>query len=587
MRRSHIINLIGQNYLTSNIENEEFSYHKAFNNLKQNIPQLPEEYYLINYREPFKLDIRFENNGLSILVETKGKFTEKDFKQLEAYIWWEKQYRPKNKIIAILADTEEESKRAKIWKDGTLINDDEINTFEYYEQLYNKKTNDKLKVLKTTNELNNLLHKFAIKEKHRSQFVGSCLVALNNNLKYSEEITTKEILDRISARLDEKLNDNENKKTKIDILKDVLKQQDIKELKVHQICQILNIIDEKLIPFINEKTNEGEDLLNLFFTTFNKYTGKADKNQAFTPTHITDFMTDLVHLTEDSNVLDITCGSGAFLIQAMKKMLALTSSQEKKKEIKSNQIYGIEREENAFGLATTNMLIHQDGKSNIICADCFDKKEWIKQKNINAILMNPPFNAQKMPSSCPQNNKGMDSTKGFYFVNWVADVVNQGYLCTILPLSCAIGTSTEIAKYKKKMLEKHTLEAVFSLPNEIFYPGASASTCIMLFKLGTRHDPQTPTFFGYFKDDGFEKRKNLGRVEIKDWNNTKTKWLKAFKENAELEGFSVKHKVTWQDEWLAEAYMKTDYSKLTEEDFIQSIRDFISYKVKNGSIDHE
>ena len=149
--------------------------------------------------------------------------------------------------------------------------------------------------------------------------------------------------------------------------------------------QVVLVVEDAVVVDVNNlygnalkvvgKTNEGEDLLNLFFTTFNKYTGKADKNQAFTPTHITDFMTDLVHLTEDSKVLDITCGSGAFLIQAMKKMLALTSSQEKKKEIKSNQIYGIEREENAFGLATTNMLIHQDGKSNIICANCFDKKE--------------------------------------------------------------------------------------------------------------------------------------------------------------------------------------------------------------------
>ena len=137
------------------------------------------------------------------------------------------------------------------------------------------------------------------------------------------------------------------------------------------------------------------------------------------------------------------------------------------------------------------------------------------------------------------------------------------------------------------MLEHHTLEAVFSLPNEIFYPGASASACIMLFRLGTRHDSEKPTFFGYFKDDGFEKRKNLGRVEIRDWNNTKAKWLRAFKEGAELEGFSVKHKVTANDEWLAEAYMKTDYSKLTEEDFIQTIRDFMSYKVKNGEIQND
>lgn len=36
------------------------------------------------------------------------------------------------------------------------------------------------------------------------------------------------------------------------------------------------------------------------------------------------------------------------------------------------------------------------------------------------------------------------------------------------------------------------------------------------------------------------------------------------------------------DEWLIEAYMKTDYSQLTENDFEQTIRDFYSYKIKHG-----
>ena len=66
------------------------------------------------------------------------------------------------------------------------------------------------------------------------------------------------------------------------------------------------------------------------------------------------------------------------------------------------------------------------------------------------------------------------------------------------------------------MLKKHTLEAVFTLPDDIFYPGASVNTCVMLFKLGTPHNSEIPTFFGYYKDDGFIKRKNRGRVEKQD-----------------------------------------------------------------------
>lgn len=42
------------------------------------------------------------------------------------------------------------------------------------------------------------------------------------------------------------------------------------------------------------------------------------------------------------------------------------------------------------------------------------------------------------------------------------------------------------------------------------------------------------------------------------------------------------HKVTCDDEWLAEAYMETDYTKLTINDFERTIRDYYSYLIKSG-----
>jgi type I restriction-modification system DNA methylase subunit len=63
------------------------------------------------------------------------------------------------------------------------------------------------------------------------------------------------------------------------------------------------------------------------------------------------------------------------------------------------------------------------------------------------------------------------------------------------------------------MLENNTLEAVFTLPNEMFYPGASVNACCMVFTLNKPHPEHHKTFFGYFKDDGFKKKKNLGRID--------------------------------------------------------------------------
>ena len=134
------------------------------------------------------------------------------------------------------------------------------------------------------------------------------------------------------------------------------------------------------------------------------------------------------------------------------------------------------------------------------------------------------------------------------------------------------------------MLENHTLKVVFSLPDDVFYPGAAVNVCVMLFELGVCHNSNEDTFFGYYKNDGFVKRKNKGRIERDNWEKTKQKWLKAFKEKQTIPGFSVLKNVNHNDEWLAEAYMETDYSNLTENDFIQTIRDFIAFKVKSGEV---
>ena len=138
------------------------------------------------------------------------------------------------------------------------------------------------------------------------------------------------------------------------------------------------------------------------------------------------------------------------------------------------------------------------------------------------------------------------------------------------------------------MLEENTLDAVFSFPNEMFYPGASAIACCMVFNLGVRHEnaPIKETFFGYFKDDGLIKRKNLGRVERTPniWKKIETEWLNLYFKRESKPGLSINKTVSAEDEWLAEAYMETDYTQLTQEDFQRTLDNYISYLVKKGEI---
>lgn len=602
MIRTDMISTIGRVYLTSNIENDEYSYPKAFSASSLTFVPIRN-----NAGRAFeKLDIRFVKDNVTVLIETKQNFTKADEEQLSAYVEYEKALTG-NKVIAILANTTNDN--VKVWRgvvsDGDLMpKETALRTMDEYVDFYTSKINDKEKVMQNTYKLNEMLHRHSIPEKLRSQFVGTCLLALKNGLDYSTpSLTAAQIRTRIKEVLEDLLNSDINKAEKLALLnRNVLGDQYVRQLTIAAFREVLKFIEDNILPFINDKSTSGQDLLNLFFVTFNKYVGKSDKNQAFTPDHITDFMSKIMGVNKHSVILDPCCGSGSFLVRAMTQALDDCATANEQEEVKKHQIFGIEFDENVYGLATTNMLIHSDGNSNIRQGSCFALADWIKDAKPNVILMNPPYNGQRihLPASYVNTwskNKKEDPSKGLYFVKYIADTLNsinhQAKLAVLLPVACAIGTSGEIARLKKEILEENTLDAVFTLPNEIFYPGASASACCMVFKIGTKHtDISNPdTFFGYCKEDGFKKKKNLGRVEQVDsatgksrWVEIEKEWIELYRNRRSVDGLSATHKVDGEDEWLCEAYMKTDYTKLTEQDFQQTINDYLAYLVKEGHI---
>ena len=603
MIRADIITTVGRDYLTSNIENDEFSYPKAYSSASLAFTPIRNR----AGRAYEKLDIRFVKDNVSVLIETKQNFhanIDDAKEQLSAYVEYEKALTG-NKIVAILANTTDNDVlvwRGVISEGDFMSKETALRTMGEYADFYTSKINDKEKVMQNTYKLNELLHRHSIPEKLRSQFVGTCLLALKNGLDYStQSLTAAQIRTRIKEVLEDLLNSDINKAEKLALLnRNVLGDQYVRQLTIAAFREILKFIEDNILPFINDKSTSGQDLLNLFFVTFNKYVGKSDKNQAFTPDHITDFMAKITGVNKHSVVLDPCCGSGSFLVRAMTQALDDCATATEQKEVKKHQIFGIEFDENVYGLATTNMLIHSDGNSNIRQGSCFALADWIKEAKPNVILMNPPYNGQRIHlppeyvRTWPKDKKE-DPSKGLYFVKWIADVLNAinhpAKLAVLLPVACAIGTSGEIAKLKKEILEENTLDAVFTLPSDIFHPGASASACCMVFKIGTKHgDISNPdTFFGYCRDDGFKKKKNLGRVEQIDpltgmskWQEIENRWIELYRNRKAEPGESATHRVTGTDEWLCEAYMETDYTKLTERDFQQTINDFLAYLVREG-----
>ena len=121
MKRNKIIKIVGEAFLTSNIENDEFSYKQALKQVGKNIANYYDSSWRRNYQN---VDIRFSDERLTIIVETKDNYDNdimQALEQLSAYVKYEQEL-TNNKIVAILANTNDD--RIKVfYGDPITIND--------------------------------------------------------------------------------------------------------------------------------------------------------------------------------------------------------------------------------------------------------------------------------------------------------------------------------------------------------------------------------------------------------------------------------------------------------------------------------
>lgn len=313
------------------------------------------------------------------------------------------------------------------------------------------------------------------------------------------------------------------------------------------------------------KGDDSKDLIGLMYNGLS--VGGGDKGNlgiVLTPEHITNFMCDLTGVNKESVVVDPCVGSGAFLIAAHNKILKDGG------EIKNN-LYGVEFSPSMYIMAAANMYI-RTGKINILKNSIFDVIDDFKDKKPNVVLINPPY-----------SQKAKGETEYDFILESLKTLSVGGKLAAIVPMSVAINLNKDYLVKRKQLLKEHTLDAVFSMGSHIFEPNASTTTCILVITAGVPHDIKNKVFFGFLKDDGFYKTRkcivNDGR-----WDEIRIKFLKMFKNKDNVAGLCSSVCVDFNDEWCAEAYMETDYSTLTDDDFIKSIKEYSAFKMLNSDL---
>jgi type I restriction enzyme M protein len=245
-------------------------------------------------------------------------------------------------------------------------------------------------------------------------------------------------------------------------------------------------------------------------TAFESFLGKVfrgEYGQFFTPREIVDFMVKFVDPNEGDLVMDPACGSGGFLlycIKAVRDKIEKNYSNEKERilhdyDFSHDRVFGIEINDRIARVAMMDMVIHDDGHTNIECNDAlkdcesFDPRREIKLGKYTLVLTNPPFGARykksekeyfkKFRLAKVKNNKLKNSENSeILFIERCIDFLKPGGILGIVLPDSAF-TNKRYIPVVQFILEKTRVIGIVSLPQHAFIPfGSMAKTSILFLK---------------------------------------------------------------------------------------------------------
>ncbi|RDU72768.1 SAM-dependent methyltransferase [Helicobacter aurati] len=321
-----------------------------------------------------------------------------------------------------------------------------------------------------------------------------------------------------------------------------------------------------------ENIKNSYDYLGMFYSEFVRF-GNADGQNlgiVLTPNHITELFCDLADLKPENRVFDPCCGTAGFLICAMDYMLKMAKNETQKDSIKQHQLFGFELQSFMFAVATANMVLRGDGKSNLNDEDFLKQNPHKLQEEFKADIgfMNPPYSQGKIDKNLTE----------IAFSEHLCDsILKGGKVIVIVPQSAMTGKSKEEKAIKANILKKHTLEGVITLNKNTFY-GVGTNPCIAIFTAWIPHPKDKVCKFINYENDGFEVQKHKGLVETIHAKDKKAHLLKVWRDEMEAESkFCVKTTIEAEDEWLHSFYYFNDEIPQYA-DFDKTMADYLTFE---------
>ena len=439
-------------------------------------------------------------------------------------------------------------------------------------------------ILKKSSELHEALRNYGqLGDSEKPLVVSALLLALSED-SFSLDTLTGDDLKTDGQKIYDALSTH---MTRVQVQPEVKKNQVLNQFLLVKDRTLLNQVDERLAKtplkyfaeYIHKNilssvlTNSTEDVLGRFYGEFIRYSGGDGQTLGvvLTPKHITELFSELIELKPTDIIYDPCCGTGGFLIAGMHKMLSEAKLPAEREAIKRDRIHGVEIREDMFAIATTNMILRGDGKSNLIKDDFLRRNSTeLRRQNYSVGFINPPYSQAK--------GKDTAHLSEINFIKHLLDSLADGGRCVaIIPQSTMVGKTKEDKLIKQRILDNHTLEGVITLNKNTFY-GVGTNPCIAIFTAHKPHSEKKYCKFINYDDDGFIISKHIGLVETERAKERKAHLINCWLHDAPTESkFMVKTTIEPTDEWLHSFYYFNDEIP-KDEDFEKTIADYLTFE---------
>ena len=369
-----------------------------------------------------------------------------------------------------------------------------------------------------------------------------------------------------------------------------------------------------------ESVNLGETDLDSKGRAFETFMGsffRGNFGQYFTPREIVKFIVDVLPIEHDSKVLDTSCGSGGFLLYALNKVRnkATELYPNYSKDVRQHDrwfkywhdfaeknLYGIEINEQISRAAKMNMIIHDDGHTNVITSNGIlpdteiiakTNNQGFKYGTFDFIITNPPFGSTVRQSeqaylktyqlgkkeedwlavaTPPQNTRDGQSTEVLFIEQDYKFLREGGYLAIVLP--DGILTNSSMQYVRTQIEDWFRIIAVVSMPQTAFMAnGAGVKSSVLFLKKWTKKESEQlvntkkSIECRLLSDNGYLAQRQTWDKEIKQKQKEKANEIKSKQKISATEAKKTEEYKSWNTDLLAEYANKIDElkSRLTEE----------------------